>query len=68
LAKSVQGEKYTWQMGDDPIGSGDAGEVYTVSCVQEPELTGVLKKPARIATGGTIQRQAQQIAQESMAL
>jgi len=68
LAKSVQGEKYTWQMGDDPIGSGDAGEVYTASCVQKPELTGVLKKPARIATGGTIQRQAQQIAQESLAL
>ncbi len=68
MAKSVQGEKYTWHMGDDPIGSGDAGEVYTATCVQEPEITGVLKKPARIATGGTIQRQAKQIAQESLAL
>ena len=55
-------------MGDDPIGSGDAGEVYTAFCVGEPKLSGVLKKPARIATGGTIQRQAKQIAQESLAL
>ena len=68
MARLVQGEKYTWHMGDDPIGSGDAGEVYTAVCVQEPEMTGVIKKPARIATGGTIQRQAKQIAQESLAL
>lgn len=68
MARSVQGEKYTWHLGDDPIGSGDAGEVYTAVCVQDPEMTGVIKKPARIATGGTIQRQAKQIAQESLAL
>jgi serine/threonine protein kinase len=68
LAKTVQGKTYQWRLGDAPIGSGDAGEVYAVACVDQPELTGVLKKPARIATGGTIQRQAGQIAQEALAL
>jgi serine/threonine protein kinase len=68
LARTVQGKATTWQMSDTPIGSGDAGEVYAVTCVEQPELTGVMKTPARIATGGTIQRQAGQIAQEARAL
>jgi serine/threonine protein kinase len=68
LARTVQGKSYTWQLSDTPIGGGDAGEVYAVTCVEQPELTGVMKTPARIATGGTIQRQAGQIAQEALAL
>lgn len=68
MAKTVQGKTYQWKLGDAPIGSGDAGEVYAVVCVEQPELSGVLKKPSRIATGGTIQRQAGQIAQEGLAL
>ncbi|OQB83298.1 MAG: hypothetical protein BWX85_01349 [Chloroflexi bacterium ADurb.Bin120] len=68
LANSVQGSLYTWQIGDRPIGSGDAGEVYAVVCLEQPELSGVLKRPARVATAGTIQRQAVQIAQEAHAL
>lgn len=68
MAHTVQGKTYTWQLSDAPIGSGDAGEVYAVVCVDQPDLTGVMKKPARIATSGTIQRQAGQIAQEGLAL
>ena len=68
MAKTVQGKSYQWRLGDAPIGSGDAGEVYAVACVDQPELSGVLKRPAHIATGGTIQRQAGQIAQEGLAL
>ena len=68
MAKTVQGKTYQWRLGDAPIGSGDAGEVYTVVCVEQPDLSGVLKKPSRIATGGAIQRQAGQIAQEGLAL
>ena len=68
MARTVQGNTYQWKLGDSPIGSGDAGEVYAVVCVDRPELSGVLKKPSRIATGGTIQRQAGQIAQEGLAL
>ena len=37
-------------------------------CVEQPELSGVMKSPARIATSGTLQRQAAQIAQEALAL
>jgi len=68
LARTVQGKSYTWQLSDTPIGGGDAGEVYAVTCVEQPELTGVMKTPAQIATGGTIRRQAGQIAQEARAL
>jgi serine/threonine protein kinase len=68
LARTIQGKSHTWQMSDKPIGSGDAGEVYAVTCAEQPELTGVMKTPAQIATGGTIQRQAGQIAQEALAL
>lgn len=68
MARKVQGKTNTWQLSDVPIGSGDAGEVFAVACVDQPDLTGVMKKPSRIATSGTIQRQAGQIAQESLAL
>ncbi len=68
MGRIVQGKQWTWQLGDQPIGSGDAGEVYAVTCLDKPSLNGVLKKPARIATGGTIQRQAGQIAREGRAL
>ena len=68
MARTVQGITHTWQVSDNPIGSGDAGEVYPVVCLDQPDLTGVMKKPARIATAGTIQRQAGQIAQEGLAL
>jgi len=68
VARTLKGKSHTWQIGDKPIGSGDAGEVYTVTCLEDPELDGVMKKPNRIATGGTIQRQANQIAKESLAL
>jgi len=68
LAKTLKGKFHTWQLSDDPIGSGDAGEVYAASSVEQPDLLGMVKKPAHIATGGTIQRQAGQIAQESRAL
>jgi serine/threonine protein kinase len=68
LAQTIQGKQYNWRLSDKPIGSGDAGEVYAVTCTEQPELVGVMKKPARIATGGTIQRQAGQIAREGLAL
>lgn len=68
MAVTVRGIKHTWQISDSPIGSGDAGEVYDAVCVEQPDLAGVLKKPARVATGGTIMRQAGQIAQEALAL
>ncbi|HCU56919.1 MAG TPA: hypothetical protein DF984_01590 [Anaerolineaceae bacterium] len=68
LARTVQGKTNIWRLSDKPIGSGDAGEVFAVTCVDHPEFTGVLKKPARIATGGTLQRQAGQIALEGLAL
>ncbi len=68
MVQTILGKQYSWRLGDKPIGSGDAGEVYAVTCVEQPELLGVMKKPARIATGGTIQRQAGQIAQEGLAL
>jgi len=68
LAATRQGKNYTWQLSDLPFGSGDAGEVYAVICHEKPDLQGMLKTPARIATGGTIQRQALQIEQESLAL
>ena len=59
---------YKWQLSDTPIGSGDAGEVYAATCIEQPNLHGVMKTPGRIATTGTIQRQAGQIAQERRAL
>jgi len=68
LTRKVQGQKNSWQLSDKPVGSGDAGEVYAVTCLEQPDLTGVMKTPARIATLGTIQRQAAQIAQERQAL
>jgi len=68
LARTVNGKNYTWQMSDSPIGSGDAGEVYSVASVEQPNLQGVMKKPAKVATGGTILRQAGQIAREARAL
>lgn len=68
MAVTRQGLNYSWQLSDQPIGSGDAGEVYAVTCPEQPDLYGVLKTPARVATGGTIQRQAGQIEQESLAL
>ena len=68
MARTRQGKAYTWQVDNTPIGSGDAGEVYAARCIEQPELAGVLKAPARVATGGTIQRQAGQIAQERTAL
>ncbi|MCB2210023.1 hypothetical protein KQH62_03925 [bacterium] len=68
MAQTIQGNNYKWRLGDAPIGSGDAGEVFAVTCVDQPDLTGVMKKPSRIATGGTIQRQSGQIAQEGLAL
>lgn len=55
-------------MSDSPIGSGDAGEVFSVACVEQPDMAGVMKKPAKVATGGTILRQAGQIAREARAL
>jgi hypothetical protein len=68
VARILQGILYKWQLGDSPIGSGDAGEVYAARCLDAPEIEGVVKKPARVATGGTIQRQANQIAREALAL
>ena len=68
MAATRQGKNFTWQLSDTPIGSGDAGEVYAVTCLDQPDLEGVMKIPAHIATGGTIQRQAGQIAQEARAL
>ncbi len=68
MARILKGQSYTWQLGDRPVGSGDAGEVFSAVCVDAPEIEGVIKKPARVATGGTLQRQAGQIAQEARAL
>lgn len=68
MARTVQGIAHTWQVGDTPIGSGDAGEVYPVARLDQPDLIGMMKKPARVATAGTIQRQAGQIAVEARAL
>ncbi len=68
MARIVQGQNNSWQLSDQPIGSGDAGEVYDAAAIDQPDLHGVLKTPARIATLGTIQRQASQIYQERHAL
>lgn len=68
MSRIIQGKNHIWQVEDKPIGSGDAGEVYHVVCVDHPQLSGVLKKPTKVATIGTIQRQARQIAQEAEAL
>ncbi len=68
MARTVQGKAHKWQVSDTPIGSGDAGEVYAVARLDEPQATGMMKTPARIATAGTIQRQAGQIDQEALAL
>ena len=68
MAKTVQGKKFSWQLSDIPIGTGDAGEVFAAACHEQPEMQGILKKPARVASGGTLQRQAGQIAQEAQAL
>ncbi len=68
VAKMLQGKKFSWQLSDSPIGTGDAGEVFTAACHEQPELQGILKKPARVASLGTLQRQAGQIAQEAQAL
>ncbi len=68
MARTFKGRSYTWRIGDQAIGSGDAGQVYAAACLEDPSLKAVMKKPAHIATGGTIQRQAGQIAQESLAL
>ncbi|MFW5714711.1 MAG: hypothetical protein ACOCYU_08570, partial [Brevefilum sp.] len=68
MARILQGKSHKWQLGDVPIGSGDAGEVYTAVCMDSPNIEGVVKKPAKVATGGTIQRQAGQISQEAQAL
>lgn len=68
MARIVQGMAHKWQVSDSPIGSGDAGEVYAVARLDEPQATGMMKTPARIATAGTIQRQASQIDQEALAL
>jgi hypothetical protein len=68
LAQTVRGIAHSWQVSDTPIGSGDAGEVYAVTCLDQPDLAGMMKKPTRIATAGTIQRQASQIAREAQAL
>ncbi len=68
MARIVQGMAHKWQVSDSPIGSGDAGEVYTVARLDEPQATAMMKTPARIATAGTIQRQAGQIDQEARAL
>ncbi len=68
MGRTVKGTSFTWEISDTPIGSGDAGEVYSAMCVDNPDITGILKKPAHIATGGTIQRQASQIAREAQVL
>ena len=68
MARILQGKSNQWKLGDSPIGGGDAGEVFSASCLDHAEIEGVIKKPARVATGGTIQRQAGQIAQEAQAL
>lgn len=68
MARTYQAKSFKWQLSDTPIGSGDAGEVFSAVCVDEPGIQAVVKKPARVATGGTIQRQAGQILQEAQAL
>ncbi len=68
MARTIQGKRHSWQLEDTPIGSGDAGEVFNAVCTDAPDIQGVVKKPARVATGGTIQRQVGQIAQEAQAL
>lgn len=68
MARILQGKSHQWRLSEWPVGSGDAGEVYAAICMDAPEIAGVVKKPARVATGGTIQRQASQIAQEAQAL
>jgi hypothetical protein len=68
VAKTLQGKNFSWQLSDTPIGTGDAGEVFSAACHEQPELQGILKKPARVASLGTLQRQAGQIAQEAQAL
>lgn len=68
LARTLQGNNYSWQLSDAPIGSGDAGEVFAATCIEDSTLIGILKKPARVASTGTIRRQAGQIAQEAQAL
>lgn len=63
MAKTNQGQNYTWQI-EAMLGSGDAGEVFAVTSPALPEVNAVLKRPGRIASGGTMLRQGAQIQTE----
>ncbi len=62
MPTKLNGRKYTWTK-QALIGKGDAGEVYQVVSAEYPE-SAVLKCPLKVATGGTIVRQASQIETE----
>jgi hypothetical protein len=63
----ISGERSTWMLSLDCLGSGDAGEVYLVE-EYKTKKTGVLKRPSKSAFKNTQIRQATQIEIEGKAL
>jgi len=66
MTRLIKGKNLTWEK-QDLVGKGDAGEVYHVTS-GKPQLSAVMKCPAKVATGGTIMRQASQIENEGRIL
>ncbi len=66
MPNKVIGRNHHW-IKEELIGKGDAGEVFRVTSKDVDGLA-VLKCPSRVATGGTILRQASQIEQEGRIL
>lgn len=66
MGRSIRGKNFTWEK-QSLVGKGDAGEVYLVTS-SKPPLSAVLKCPAKVATGGSIMRQASQIENEGRIL
>ena len=63
----ISGERSTWKLSADCLGSGDAGEVYLVE-EYKTKNQGVLKRPSKTAFKNTQIRQATQIEVEGKAL
>jgi serine/threonine protein kinase len=66
MGRTIRGKNFTWEK-QNLVGKGDAGEVYLVT-TKKPPLSAVLKCPAKVATGGSIMRQASQIENEGRIL
>lgn len=66
MGRTIRGKNFTWEK-QNLVGKGDAGEVYHVTTTK-PLQSAVLKCPAKVATGGSIMRQASQIENEGRIL